>query len=153
MHALFVRLFLVAALFGAVTACSPNLDLRGNQPLPENLSAVKSGRLTKSDVASLIGTPATTSLFGDDHWYYISSRVETWAFFKPEEQERQVVVIDFSPSGVVSNVRKLGLADGTDIAMAPGETPAAGKELSLLEQLIGNVGKFNSAAKDKAGGP
>jgi hypothetical protein len=37
--------------------------------------------------------------------------------------------------------------------MVPRQTPAPGKELSILEQLIGNVGKFSDTTKDRASGP
>ncbi len=152
MHSFSVRFLLAASLVATSAACSPTVDQRGNQPLPEHLSEIKPGRVTKSDVVALIGTPATTSAFSDDRWYYISSKVETWAFFKPEELDRQIVVIDFDKSGTVIAVKKLGLEDGKEIEMVSRETPTAGKDLSLLEQLIGNVGKFNNTSKDKATG-
>jgi outer membrane protein assembly factor BamE (lipoprotein component of BamABCDE complex) len=144
---------MLMALLGAATACEPLVDLRGNMPSPERLVEVKPGRFTKSDVTALLGTPASTSVFGDNRWYYISSKVETIAFFKPEELERQVVVIDFDRTGTVTNIRKLSLADGKDISMVSRETPTAGRDLTVLEQLLGNIGKFNSKAKDDASGP
>ncbi len=153
MQSISYRLLLAAALLGTATACSPTVDMRGNQPLPEHLAEIKPGRYTKSDVVALIGTPATVGPFSDDHWYYISSKFETFAFLKPEEIERQVVVIDFDKSGTVTNLRKLSLADGESVDMAAGETPTAGKELSVLEQLLGNVGKFNSSSNDAPKGP
>ena len=102
---------------------------------------------------ALIGTPASTSVFGDERWYYISSRIETFAFFKPEELDRHVIEISFDNAGTVSSIRTLGLQDGRDVSMAAGETPTAGKDLTLIEQLIGNVGKFNKPDKDRAAGP
>jgi outer membrane protein assembly factor BamE (lipoprotein component of BamABCDE complex) len=153
MHSKSVRYLLVMALLGAATACEPVVDLRGNMPSPERLAEVKPGRFTKSDITALLGTPASTSVFGDDRWYYISSRIETVAFFKPEELERQVVVIDFDHAGTVTDIRKLSLEDGTAITMEARETPTAGRDLTVLEQLLGNIGKFNSKAKDDAQGP
>jgi len=120
--------------------------------MPDALAQIQPGRVTRSDVVALIGTPATASLFGDDHWYYISSHFQTIAFYEPEELDRQVIVIDFDKAGTVTAVRRLGLEEGHQIAMVPRETPAPGKELSLLEQLIGNVGKFSDSGKDKAQG-
>jgi outer membrane protein assembly factor BamE (lipoprotein component of BamABCDE complex) len=144
---------MVMALVGAATACENVVDQRGNMPSPERLAEVKPGRFTKSDITALLGTPASTSVFGDDRWYYISSKVETVAFFKPEELERQVVVIDFDRTGTVTDVRQLTLKDGKDVSMVARETPTAGRDLTVLEQLLGNIGKFNSKAKDDASGP
>ena len=136
-----------------ISACSDNIDPRGNAPLPDSLAQIQPGRVTRSDVVALIGTPATASLFGDDHWYYISSHFQTVAFYEPEELDRQVIIIDFDKAGTVTAVRKLGKEQGKDITMVARETPAPGKELSLLEQLIGNVGKFNDTAHTRADGP
>lgn len=145
-----VRLLLAMAFLGTATACEPVIDQRGNMPAPERLAEIKPGRFTKSDITALLGTPASTSVFGDDRWYYVSSKIETIAFFKPEELERQVVVIDFDRSGTVTDIRKLTLKDGKDVTMVSRETPSAGRDMSVLEQLLGNVGKFNSKAKDDA---
>jgi outer membrane protein assembly factor BamE (lipoprotein component of BamABCDE complex) len=154
MYAFFVRLSLAGLLATGLAACSDTIDPRGNAPVPDALAQIEPGRVTRSDVVALIGTPATASLFGDDHWYYISSHFQTIAFFAPEELDRQIIVIDFDKAGTVTAVRRMGLDEGKDIAMVPRATPAPGKELSLLEQLIGNVGKFgDNSSKDKAGGP
>ena len=152
MHFKSVRFLILAALVGAVTACDPVVDLRGNLPNPERLVEIKPGRFTKQDVTALLGTPASTSVFGDDRWYYISAKIETVAFLKPEELEREVVVIDFDRTGLVTDVRKLTLADGKDVSMVSRETPSAGRDMSVLGQLLGNVGRFNSKPKDDAEG-
>lgn len=151
MHTHFVRSLLACVVLGIATGCSPTIDARGNQPAPERLAEVKPGRFTKADVMALLGTPSSTSAFGDEHWYYISSKMETFAFFKPEELEREVVEIDFDRKGTVTTVRQLGLQDGKQITISTRETPTAGRDMSVLEQLLGNVGKFNTKAKDDAG--
>jgi outer membrane protein assembly factor BamE (lipoprotein component of BamABCDE complex) len=153
MNTLFLRMGFAGMVAAALAACSDNIDPRGNAPLPDALAQIQPGRVTRSDVVALIGTPATASLFGEDHWYYISSHFQTVAFYAPEELDRQVVVIDFDKAGTVTAVRKLSLEDGKDVDMIPRTTPAPGKELSLLEQLIGNIGKFGAPEKDKAEGP
>jgi len=153
MYAKFIRLSLAGLVVAGMAACGDNIDPRGNAPLPDRLAQIQPGRVTRSDVVALIGTPATASLFGDDHWYYISSHFQTTTFHAPEELDRQIIAIDFDKAGNVIAVRRLGLQDGKDVAMIPRETPAPGKELSLLEQLIGSVGKFSGSDKDKATGP
>lgn len=153
MYAFVGRLGLAALLAVGISGCADNIDPRGNAPLPDALAQIQPGRVTRSDVVALIGTPATSSLFGDDHWYYISSHFQTIAFYAPEELDRQVIVIDFDKAGTVTAVRRLGLEQGKDVAMVARETPAPGKELSLLEQLIGNVGKFNDTPHTRGDGP
>lgn len=135
------------ALTLAAGACTPSVDLRGNLPTPESLAQIKPGKTTRDEVQALLGTPSTTATFGDESWQYISSRTETTAFFKPEVKERKVVSISFDRSGVVKEVLERGLEDGIAVKAVDRETPTAGKELSILEQLVGNVGKFSKDAK------
>ncbi len=44
---------------------------------------------------------------------------------------------------MVSAVDHKGLKDAENITPAPGATPAPGRELSFLEQIIGNLGRFS----------
>lgn len=127
----------------ALGACTPMVDTRGNLPDDDKLALIKPGRQNREDISSMLGTPSNTSSFGDETWYYISSRTETFAFFAPEEVDRKVVAIEFDPRGIVRQVKTYGLQDGKQVEMVDRETPTAGKELSVLEQLLGNVGRFS----------
>lgn len=132
-------------------ACTPTVDLRGNLPSPDALAQVQPGKTTRDEVQVLLGTPSTTASFGDESWQYISSRTETTAFFKPEVKDRKVISISFDRSGVVKDVQQRGLQDGIAVQTVERETPTAGKEMSLLGQLVGNVGKFSKDAKGSPG--
>lgn len=142
-----IALALVFALGAA--ACTPSVDIRGNLPEPEVLSQITVGKTTREEVQTLLGTPSATANFGDESWQYISARTETVAFFKPELKDRKAISISFDRNGVVNNIITRGMNDGIVIQTVSRETPTAGKELSILEQLVGNVGKFS---KDPAGG-
>ncbi|MGE5477512.1 MAG: outer membrane protein assembly factor BamE [Bacteroidales bacterium] len=135
------------ALTLSAGACTPTVDMRGNLPTPDSLAQIKPGKTTRDEVQVLLGTPSTTATFGDESWQYISSRTETTAFFKPEVKERKAISITFDRSGVVKDVVERGLQDGIAVKPVERETPTAGKELSVLEQLVGNVGKFSKDAK------
>jgi hypothetical protein len=47
---------------------------------------------------------------------------------------------------VVKAVDHRNLKDARDIEPAPGATPAPGRELTFLEQIIGNVGRFTKSS-------
>jgi len=140
------------ALIGSVTACTAIIDVRGNVPAADRLEQIKPGQTTRAEVATLVGTPASKTTFGDNAWYYISSKIETYAFFDPEELERHVVEITFNPkSDIVESVRSLELKDGQEVRLVSRETPTAGKDMSVLEQLIGNFGRFSATDSRKRG--
>lgn len=134
------------ALAAGLGACQATIDVRGFVPDEENLARIKVGEQKKEDVRELLGTPSTIGIFGDETWLYISRRTETYAFFEPRVLEQKVVAIVFDEAGSVSNVQRLELADGKVVQHIARVTPSPGKELSFLEQLLGNVGKFNRSA-------
>jgi outer membrane protein assembly factor BamE (lipoprotein component of BamABCDE complex) len=127
-----------------LAGCTISVDQRGNLPDPDKLAAIQPGTTTKEQVVKVLGTPSSESTFNDDTWYYISRKTKQVAFFSPTILDQQVYIVDFDNRGVVRNVDHRSMADGAAITPAPGATPAPGRELTFLEQLVGNLGKFNN---------
>jgi outer membrane protein assembly factor BamE (lipoprotein component of BamABCDE complex) len=127
-----------------IAGCSADVEQRGNLPDPSELAKIHPGTTTKTEVAKLIGTPSSTGVFDDDSWYYISRKTKQISFFDPDVLDQQVYVVNFNGQGVVTSVNHKTLKDAEDITPAPGATPSPGRKLTFLEQVIGNVGKFNS---------
>ena len=127
-----------------LAACAKDVYLRGNVPLPESLSQLAPGEQTRQDVQSILGTPATTSVFGNETWYYISAHTTQYAFYPVHELDRSVLALDFDERGILISARQLNLEDGIDVAIAQRATPTKGREYNLLEQLIGNIGRFGT---------
>jgi outer membrane protein assembly factor BamE (lipoprotein component of BamABCDE complex) len=142
-------LLVVAALGLGASACTPNVDVRGNLPHADLLAQVAVGKSTRDDVLSLLGSPSSVNTFGEESWNYISARTESVAFFAPETKERKVVTVVFNRAGVVKQLDAKGLEDGKELQVVDRETPSAGKELNFLQQMVGNVGRFS---KDSKGG-
>jgi outer membrane protein assembly factor BamE (lipoprotein component of BamABCDE complex) len=132
-----------------LAACSPNVDQRGNLPDPDKLAAIRPGATTKDEVVKILGTPSSTGVFNDKSWYYISRRTEQLAFLDPDVLDQQVYIVNFDDRGIVKAVDHKNLKDGREIEPAPGATPAPGRELTFLEQILGNIGRF---AKTRSGG-
>jgi outer membrane protein assembly factor BamE (lipoprotein component of BamABCDE complex) len=103
-------------------------------------------------VAKILGTPSSTAVFDNKTWYYISRRTKQIAFFDPDVVDQQVYIVNFDERGVVKAVDHRDLKDGRDIEPAPGATPAPGRELTFLEQVIGNVGRFNKSGGTSTSG-
>ena len=139
-----MRLPLAAtALAVLLSACAPDLVQRGNLPDPELLSRIQPGSQTRNQVADLLGSPSSIATFGDEVWYYISSQTQTIAFYEPEVLEQKVVAIAFDGDGRVKTVRTYGLEDAQEIEPVSRITPTGGREITVLEQLIGNLGRFS----------
>lgn len=121
------------------------IDTRGNLPDPETVLQVQPGVHDRNQVVSILGTPSTVATFEDNTWYYISRRTERIAFFKPEVVDQQVLVVKFDDDGLVSEMKVYGLEDSQEIEPVDRVTPTAGRELTVLQQLFGNIGRFNTA--------
>jgi len=132
------------ALVGSgLAACAPTVDQRGNLPEPDKLAGIRPGATTKDEVAKILGTPSSTAVFDNKTWYYISRRTKQVAFFDPDVVDQQVYIVNFDERGVVKAVDHKELKDGLEIEPVPGATPAPGRELTILEQVIDNVGLLN----------
>lgn len=66
---------------------------------------------------------------------------ERFAFYHPRVVERTIVAIRFGEDDVVEEVLQYDQEDGRVINYASRETPTRGRELGLLEQIFGNVGR------------
>jgi len=140
----FAILLAAAMVAGPLGACTPTVSARGNLPTAEQLSQIKPGVTDKASVTALLGSPSSVASFDNTTWYYISQRSEEIAFFKPEARDPEVVAVVFDKDGVVSDVHKTSSKQPRTIQPVARTTPAPGKELSFIEQLIGNFGKFNT---------
>jgi outer membrane protein assembly factor BamE (lipoprotein component of BamABCDE complex) len=128
-------------------ACAPRQDYRGIAIEQEKLDLIKVGQTSEGQVNALLGSPSTISTFPDwgTVYYYISSETETVAFLAPELIDQQVLAIAFDKESRVKDIKRYGLKDGKQIAFVDRETPTRGKEMTVLEQLFGNLGRFNNS--------
>lgn len=132
-------------------ACVASVDQRGNLPEPEKVAQIQPGSTTRDQVVKILGTPSSTGVFNDKSWYYISRKTKRVAFLDPDVLDQQVYVVNFDGRGVVNSVDHKDLKDGRDIQPAPGATPAPGRELTFVEQILGNIGRFNRGASSRGG--
>lgn len=143
---------LAALLLGAapLTGCGAQIDRHGHVFIDVDLDQIQPG-MSKQEVETVLGSPDTRGTIGGDAYYYISSTTKTVAFLKPREIDRQVVAVYFDGSESVRKVAHYGKKDGIVVDYYSGETPARGKDLSLLEQIFGNISN-RGLLKDRSQG-
>ena len=144
-------LFAIAATaLLANAACAPITSYSGFQAIDADpRKDVKVGTDTKSTVRGKLGTPSATSTFDPNVWFYINQVKARVAFRRPQITSRNVTAITFDKdSEVVKNVDNLTLKDGRVIAFNGRETPTRGRELTILEQILGTVGRGGMLPND-----
>ncbi|MBP5534536.1 MAG: outer membrane protein assembly factor BamE [Alphaproteobacteria bacterium] len=124
----------------ALACCSTNQV--GDVPSDVRVHAIKAGKHTKEDVTRLLGSPTSITLFEKESWLYIESKEQNRVFLPAKEIERKIVKITFNADGTVSKIKELSKDDGRDIAIDNTVTPIAGKDLSIIDEFIGNFGRF-----------
>lgn len=136
------RLLILAAMALAVAACNANIAHRGYLAKPGAFAQVREG-MAKSEVEGILGSPSTTASvnFSGDSYYYISSTTEQRAFLNPQEVERQVIAVRFDRNDQVASLGQYGLEDGKIIDINSRTTPTKGRELTVLQQIFGNIGR------------
>jgi outer membrane protein assembly factor BamE (lipoprotein component of BamABCDE complex) len=142
-HRTKARLGLALLLAAAVplAACDYTITKHGTQFHDGDLQQITPG-MSEQQVRMNLGTPATTAVLGTGQaYYYISSTQTQTAFFLPEEEDRQVVAVYFTPGGTVERVANYGLQDGKVIDTVSRTTPApGGHDDGIVKQLFRNLG-------------
>lgn len=111
------------------------------KPLQEQIAV---GQTSKEEVRRLLGSPSTISAFPPETWYYIARQRETVAFFEPELVEQNIARIEFDAAGTVIEFETFDKTATRDVNYVKRETTTEGRSLGLLEQLLGNLGRFNT---------
>jgi len=145
------RLALSMLLIAGAAACAPVVATRGNLIDDERFAQIAVGRSSANDVAIVFGSPTTVSTFDQLTWYYIGQRTEKTAFFDPDIIERRVVKVVFNQTGIVQQVEDLTLDDAQAVELVERETPTLGRRMTVMEQLLGNFGRFNTPQSTSPG--
>ena len=128
-------------------SCSNKTIITGNLPDPDLIANIEVGQVSKSEVLEFLGSPSTKATFNDNDWYYVSEKISTRAFFHHKVINRKVLIIQFDKRDIVKKITQLSLKDGEKIEMVDRITPTAGKEMTILKQIFGNVGRFENSNK------
>ncbi len=141
------------------SACTPSVNTRGNIVSDSKLQQVQPNVTTQYDVTQAWGPPTFVAPFNKqdlgETWYYAGHTSERMGVFKYEITERKLVQVDFDENGVLTDVQQLNPDMAQNVDFVDRETPTAGKEFTVLQQLVGNIGRFNgvggSANKAQSG--
>jgi outer membrane protein assembly factor BamE (lipoprotein component of BamABCDE complex) len=132
-----------------VTACTPMTASRGNLLDDYQMKEIQPGVDTRDEVIRKIGSPTTIAPFDDNTWYYMGQKTEKSGIMDPKIEEERIVVVTFAEDGLVDKIveRKDGRED---IPITQRHTPTTGNDFTFMQQMMGNLGKFNKSGENAA---
>jgi outer membrane protein assembly factor BamE (lipoprotein component of BamABCDE complex) len=139
----------VAAIVAlGLASCTSSISTHGHRLDAAALAQIEPGQSAQGDVVQLLGSPSSLATFDDQTWYYVSQRTERHSFYHTTVVAQDVVTIEFDEQGTVSRIDRHDLNGARDIDLVDRETPTSGNEMSVLEQFLGNIGRFNPVEDD-----
>ncbi len=135
-------MLLVALSISACTSIAEEtIASHGYVPTEKDIAYIKRNRPSKQQISIRYTKPFTVSTFDKNQWYYMAYRTSQYAFFKKEYIDFKIVKLTFKNN----RVAKVDIFDKQalhKIQINPDKTKTSGKELGVIEQMLGNVGKF-----------
>ncbi len=142
--------FLTLAILPALSfipACSPMKATHGNLLEEDRTSQIEVGVSTRDDVFKALGSPTTVSPFDNNIWYYMGQKTEKRGIFDKEVTDEKVVVVEFNEANIVSAFNAMDNAR-LNVPIKDSKTPTYGNEVTILQQMLGNLGKFNPPVQE-----
>lgn len=127
-------------------------QVRGNRVTADQLRELVPGTATKADVTTELGSPTAHATFDDNTWIYIGEITRPRIGQVPGILSQDVVVLGFDEGGVLRSVQHLTKKDSQKVTVVARTTPSPGTEASFLQQLFGNIGRFNPGAANTTPG-
>lgn len=140
---------LILASAAILSACSPTQTNRGNMVEDFRMAEVTPGVSTRTNVLKSLGSPTTVAPFDENVWYYIGQKMEKRGIFDPEVVDEKVVVVTFNEEGIVDSMQELDRGR-VDVPTVDRKTPTGGNEITVMQQLFGNIGRFNRPEESAA---
>ncbi len=140
------KLFYTVLLSSSVItlgACTPVTAQHGNLLEDFQVQEVVQGQSTRSDVLRTLGSPTTQSTFNNDVWYYIGQETEKHGILDHEVVNERIIMVTFNQEGIVDSIEDVE-PNRENIPYAKTKTPTHGNDLTFTQQLLGNMGRFNT---------
>lgn len=145
----FKKSFLLSVGLCLLSSCSVEIEEHGRRIGKDLLNKIVPGSTQKEQVLSILGAPSTENDFGNSAWFYIASNNRRTALFGDKLVSRSIIKIMFNDKNTVTKITMLSEKDQNSVEHNQEKTPTAGQEIGILQQLLGNIGRFNANSQSK----
>ncbi len=135
------RIFFLIFIILCCNNCIKTVHISGHLFKEDEMKALEQTK-SKQDIENLLGTPTSVSDFGQETWYYITTKKETIAFLPDKILEQNIVSISFVQDKV-DTISRYSEKDANQPHLVSEYTVTKGNDISTAQQLFSNVGRFN----------
>ncbi|MCB1721348.1 MAG: outer membrane protein assembly factor BamE [Rhodospirillales bacterium] len=136
------KALLLCSALALVNACTPMIAQRGNMVEDFQVQQIVALESTRSDVLNNLGSPTSKSTFNPNVWYYIGQKTEKRGILDPKVIEERIILVAFNEEGFVEAIQDID-RERMNIPYVREKTPTHGNETTVMQQFLGNLGKFN----------
>lgn len=136
------NLFILTLSALIIAACTPTVAQRGNMLEDYQLEEIVSGESKRSDVLRNLGSPTTKSTFDSNVWYYIGQETEKRGIFDPKVTKERIFLVAFDDEGTLEAIKEID-RERMNIPYVRDKTKTHGNERTIVQEFLGNLGKFN----------
>ena len=135
-----MKKFISFLLFLLTLNCSLNKvsNTHGFRYVEKSYNKIQINKSNKNDVKKIIGPPSSKSDF-DEVWFYIERKKTNQSIIKlgkKKIEENNIIIIEFSDTGIVKNKRLLSLDDMNELKIAEKKTEKKFREENLLYDIM-----------------
>ena len=139
-----LKKFAILLIISLSCSCSSQIINRGYVADKGVFEQINIG-MKKNSVKNIMGSPSYITTINGETYYYLSSKFEKNGFMSPKEIERNIFSIQFDDNEVIQNIYNYGLNDGKVFDYINRRTISRGTELTLLQDLFDDVGRYTNA--------
>ena len=145
MNKTFASKVIFAAML-TLSACEGQYRNHGYMPPKEQIDELVVGVDTREGIIEAVGAPTISAVELENAIYYVRSRVHHRGYARPDEIDREVLVLTFGKNQVLSNIERFGIEKGRVIALEHRVTALPGGDRSALQRILASIGGFNAAS-------
>ena len=147
-----IKIFFLTFVILCCNGCLKTIHVSGHLFEEEEMAALEKSK-SKQDIETLLGSPTSTSSFGQETWYYITSKKETIAFLPDIILEQNIVAISFKKDDSIDKISRYSEKDAQRPKLISEYTATKGTDITTTQQILGNVGRFSGTKSKQTARP
>jgi outer membrane protein assembly factor BamE (lipoprotein component of BamABCDE complex) len=143
----FKKFILIIILSTGLISCGKKIERVGYFLSDDKLNTIKVNETSEDNLLTVLGEPTAKSNFGPKIYYYMERQYEQIGFFTPRLTQQKIVAIEFNQRNYVKKITTYNKDDANLLKYDSNQVIIQGNKIGVLEQFVGNIGKFNSKAE------